>query len=481
MTDRPVILWLRQDLRLSDHPALCAAIATGRPVIPVYVLDEASPGRWAMGGASRWWLGTGLPRLAAALTRLGSRLVVRRGRAVDELCAVVEETAASGVYLSRSIEPWAALVEQRLRAALDAKGVATHRFAGCLLFEPEQVRSRIGGPFRVYTPFARSLEELGEPRLPLPRPRRIPAPGQWPMALPIEDLDLLPRRPDWAAGLRKSWTPGEEGATRRMREFLDGPIERYAEQRDRPDIAGTSRLSPHLHFGEISPAAVWHAAKDAGSKSNAVRAGAMKFRGELIWREFSHHLLHHFPELPEAPFRPEFSAFPWRTDAPALAAWQRGRTGYPIVDAGMRELWQTGYMHNRVRMIAASFLVKDLLLPWQAGACWFWDTLVDADLANNSASWQWVAGSGADAAPYFRIFNPVRQGIAFDPDGDYVRSWVPELGRLGVPHLHAPFAAPDSVLAEAGVILGETYPRPIVDHQVARRAALDAFARIKAG
>jgi deoxyribodipyrimidine photo-lyase len=481
VTDRPVILWFRQDLRLSDHPALCAAIATGRPVIPVYVLDDASPGRWAMGGASRWWLGMSLPRLALALAEAGSRLVIRRGPAVEELAAIARETQATGVYFSRSIEPWAARLEVRLKEALEAEGVETHRYAGCLLFEPERIRNRAGEPFRVYTPFARALEALGEPRAPQPRPVRMLAPARWPQGLAIEDLDLLPQHPDWAGGLRKAWTPGEAGAVRRLEAFVGGPIRRYAEQRDRPDVAGTSRLSPHLHFGEISAAAVWHATAGTRGESGPTGASVAKFRREIIWREFSYHLLHHFPDLPEAPFRPEFRGFPWRSDPAALAAWQRGRTGYPIVDAGMRELWHSGYMHNRVRMIAASFLVKDLLVPWQDGAAWFWDTLVDADLANNSASWQWVAGSGSDAAPFFRIFNPVKQGLEFDPQGDYVRAWVPELARLPIPHLHAPFAAPAEVLAAAGVTLGVAYPRPIVDHQSARQVALDAFARIKGG
>ncbi len=481
MTDRPVLLWLRQDLRLADHPALAAAVRTGRKVIPVYVLDDETPGRWAMGGASRWWLGMSLPRLDAALRGLGSRLVVRRGRFIEELVGLARETRAEAVYFSRSFEPWAARLEATLKQHLDEVGVTAHRFAGTLIVEPGEVTTQAGEPFRVYSPFARAVDALPALRDPVPAPARIPAPDTWPESVSIDALSLLPTRPDWAGGLRAAWTPGEEGASARLETFLDGPVVRYKDLRDRPDIEGTSRLSPHLHFGEISPATCWHEAARYLSSLGKLGEGAAKFRRELLWREFSYHLLHSNPDLPDTPFRPEFRAFPWKADGAALEAWQRGRTGYPIVDAGMRELWQTGYMHNRVRMIVASFLVKDLLVPWQDGEAWFWDTLVDADLANNAASWQWVAGCGADAAPYFRIFNPVKQGTTFDPDGTYVRRYVPELARLPAPHIHAPATAPAAVLEAAGVVLGETYPQPIVDHGMARRHALEAFARIKAG
>ena len=481
MTDRPVLLWFRQDLRLADHPALLAAVRSGQPVLPVYVLDDESAGAWAMGGASRWWLGTSLPRLASDLEALGSRLLVRRGRIVEEIVRLAVEVRASSVFFSRAFEPWAAQLEPRLKAALAAEGVETHRFAGTLLVEPEAVRTQAGEPFRVYSPFARAVDALGPMRRPAPRPDAIRPPSRWLSSLDVASLGLLPTRPDWAGGLREAWTPGEAGAAARLEAFAAGPIRRYKDLRDRPDQAGTSRLSPHLHFGEISPAQCWQAAARAEEADPKAAAGVAKFQRELLWREFSYHLLHQFPELPEAPFRPEFARFPWAPHQAALAAWQQGRTGYPIVDAGMRELWATGYMHNRVRMIAASFLVKDLLVPWQDGEAWFWDTLVDADLASNAASWQWVAGCGADAAPYFRIFNPVKQGLTFDPEGAYVRRYVPELARLPSAHVHAPFEAPAAVLAAAGVELGVTYPRPIVDHAVARRIALEAFARIKAG
>jgi deoxyribodipyrimidine photo-lyase len=377
------------------------------------------------------------------------------------------------------IEPWAAALDARLHATLAAEGVALKRFGGALLVEPEAVCNQAGEPFRVYSAFARAAMALPSPRAPLPAPSRLRGLRDAPVGLAVEDLDLLPRKPDWAGGLRSTWTPGEAGARQRLDTFLAGPIAAYKANRDRPDLPATSSLSPHLHFGEISPNACWHAASAVIAAGGEGEAGARKFVSELLWREFSAYLLHHWPDLPEAPFRPEFAAFPWARDAALLAAWQKGLTGYPIVDAGMRQLWQTGWMHNRVRMIVASFLVKDLLQPWQDGEAWFWDTLVDADLANNAASWQWVAGCGADAAPYFRVFNPVKQGNTFDPDGAYVRRFVPELARLPAEHIHAPFEAPEAVLAAAGVRLGESYPRPIVDHGAARRRALAAFEAIK--
>lgn len=479
MTDRPILVWLRQDLRLADHPALTAAMSSGQPVIPVYVLDDQTPGAWRMGGASRWWLGMSLPVLARSLAAIGSRLVVRRGATLAEILRLVEDTGAMAVYATRALEPWAVALEGQLKAKLEASDCAFRRFSGALLFEPEQVRTQSGDPFRVYSPFARAIDALAAPRRPLPAPERLRAPSVWPSSLANEDLALLPTRPDWAGGLSGSWQPGEAGARVRLTTFIEDAVGSYKTMRDRPDVAGTSRLSPYLHFGEISPNTCWYAAQQAADAGRASATGVAKFCRELLWREFSYHLLHQFPALPEAPFKADYAAFPWRADPSGLRAWQRGLTGYPIVDAGMRELWTTGYMHNRVRMVAASFLVKDLLVPWQEGAAWFWDTLVDADLANNSASWQWVAGCGADAAPYFRIFNSIKQGVTFDPEGAYVRTYVPELALLPTPHIHAPFEAPADVLAAAGVELGKTYPRPIVDHKAARGRALEALASIK--
>lgn len=479
MSKAPVIVWFRNDLRVADHPALSAAAATGAPVVALYVLDDVSAGRWVYGAASRWWLHGSLEALGRDVATLGGRLVLRRGAALEVVPALAAEIGAEAVYCSRAYEPWAAALERDLNARLEPRGVALRRFAGRLLHEPEAIRTQSGEPYRVYTPFWRAVLAAGQPRRPLPTPSRLAPLAKMPASERLADWRLTPSKPDWAGGLRAAWMPGEAGARRRLETFLDRHIARYHEQRDVPSIEATSRLSPHLAFGEISPASVWHAARALEAREPALARGVEVFLKELAWREFSAHLLFHFPELPERPFRAEFAEFPWRRDSKALAAWQRGQTGYPIVDAGMRELWATGYMHNRVRMVVASFLVKHLLIPWQEGEAWFWDTLVDADLANNAASWQWVAGSGADAAPYFRIFNPVTQGTKFDAEGRYVRRWVGELARLPDGVIHAPWEAPQEVLAAAGVRLGETYPAPIVDHKAARERALDGYDVVK--
>lgn len=480
MSGKPVVVWFRQDLRVGDHPALSAAVASGAPVLPVYVLDDTAPGAWRLGGASRWWLAQSLRRLQATLGQLGSRLIVRSGPAGTVIPDLAREVGAGAVHVSRMIEPWAQSLDGDVRAACETAGIAFRRYGGSLLFEPEAVRNQAGEAYRVYSAFARAALANEPPRYPLAAPGRLVAPSVWPDGLGVADLRLEPTRPDWASGLRETWQPGEASARKRLSTFLDGAIARYHLDRDRPDLAGTSRLGAHLHFGEISPNQCWHGSllRDAVGETHA--AGAKKFRAELLWREFSAHLLQHHPDLPSEPLRREFKAFPWREDRQLLRAWQRGRTGYPIVDAGMRELWLTGTMHNRVRMIAASFLIKHLLIPWQRGEAWFWDTLVDADLANNAASWQWVAGSGADAAPYFRIFNPVRQSQTFDPEGRYVHAFVPELRGLPPPHVHAPWMAPVGILSGAGVVLGETYPHPVIDHRLARERALAAFASLKA-
>ncbi len=474
-----VIHWFRQDLRLEDNPALTAAVASGASVIPLYILDDETPGQWRPGGAGRWWLHHSLAALDAGLRERGSRLVLRRGVAAGVLPQLVAETGASAVTFTRAYEPCNAALESGIERALDKDGITVRRFGGNLLFEPEAILTGSGGPFKVFTPFYKACLAGPPPKAPVPAPETIPAPGTFPPGDCLEDWDLLPTRPDWAGGLRESWVPGEVGAAGRLDRFLDEAVVRYGTDRDRPDRMGTSRLSPHLHFGEIGPRTVWHRVSLFADADGAAASGAQAFLRELVWREFSHHLLHHWPEFPEAPFRADFARFPWREDPEGLRAWQRGRTGYPIVDAGMRELWETGWMHNRVRMIAASFLVKDLLVPWQDGEAWFWDTLVDADLANNAAGWQWVAGCGADAAPYFRIFNPVLQGEKFDPDGRYVKRWVPELAGLSAKFMHRPWEAPPEVLEAASVVLGGTYPAPIVDHGMARRRALDALASLK--
>lgn len=474
----PVIHWFRRDLRLTDNAALTAA-ANGAPVIPLYVLDDETSAFRPPGAAARWWLHNSLLSLAGDLGRRGSALVLRCGKAVDEVARLAEETGARAVHFTRGHAPGDAETERRLGEALAARGVDCRCFAGGLLVEPEMVRTRNGDPFRVFTPFYRACRGL-RIEVPLPPPSRLTVPAAWPVSQRLEDWDLLPARPDWSGGLRETWEVGESAAQRRLDAFVDETLAGYAVQRDRPAVAGTSRLSPHLGFGEIGPRTCWHrVALAAEVGGQGLGAGAETFLRELAWRDFSYHLLHSRPDLATEPFRSEFSGFPWREDAAALAAWQGGRTGYPIVDAGMRELWRTGWMHNRVRMIAASFLVKDLLLPWQAGEAWFWHTLVDADPASNPANWQWVAGCGADAAPYFRIFNPTLQGEKFDPDGCYVKRWLPELAGLPATFVHRPWEAPAAVLAEAGVRLGDTYPHPLVDHAVARRRALAALAQMR--
>ncbi|WP_088343529.1 MULTISPECIES: deoxyribodipyrimidine photo-lyase [Rhodomicrobium] len=481
MAPRPILLWFRRDLRLSDNAALEAAAASGAPVIPVYVLDDESAGDWAIGGAGRWWLAGSLRALGADLQARGSRLILMRGETLKVLSALAKATSAEAVYFTRGYEPWARRLETALHARLKAEQVACRRFGGHLLLEPEAVANKAGEPFKVFTPFHRACAAMEPPPAPLSAPKMLAAPARWPMSDTLEDWALEPRRPDWAGGMRAFWTPGEAGARRRLDEFIENALADYAEARNRPDIDGSSRLSPHLSFGEINPRQVWHAVEHAAAMTPARQRGAAAYTRELYWREFSYHLLFHYPDLPEKPFRPEFAALPWKPDAASLAAWQRGRTGYPFVDAGLRQLWSIGWMHNRVRMAVASLLTKHLLIPWREGEAWFWDTLVDADLANNAMNWQWVAGSGADAAPYFRIFNPMLQGRKFDPDGDYVRRWVPELAAMPAELIHAPWEASNAVLKAAGVTLGSTYPLPIVTHEAGRRQALEAYETIKAG
>ena len=466
----PLIVLFRSDLRLADHPALAMAARSGRPVIPVFVLDEGN--RHAMpGAASCWWLHHSLERLAAALATVGSRLILRRGNAARVLPDLVRETGAGGIMASRSHEPRQRAVERLVAES----GVGLKLFPGNHLFEPGTVLTQTGAPYRVFTPFHRACLDAPAPDAPVAAPAALAAPGHWPASDTLADWGLLPAAPDWAGGLRESWTPGEAGAAHRLEAFLDRTAAGYADARDIPAGDGTSRLSPHLHFGEVSARQVWHAAihhPDAGG------AGIAAFLREVMWREFSCHLLHHFPEMTHRPLRREFESFPWEHDDESLRAWQRGETGYPIVDAGMRQLSRTGWMHNRVRMIAASFLVKDLRLDWRLGAAWFLDTLVDADAANNSSGWQWVAGCGTDAAPYFRVFNPALQARKFDPEGRYVRRWIPELGNVPDPYVAEPWTMTPARRETMGLRLGQSYPDRIVDHVEARKRALAAFGRM---
>lgn len=480
MQERPVVVWFRNDLRLADHRALSAAVATGAPLIFVYILDDETPAQWKMGAASRWWLDKSLIALAADLEARGATLTLRRGATSEELPKLVADCKASAVYFSRAYEPYAVALEESLKATFDASGVAFKRYGGSLLREPEEVRTKTGDVYKVYTPFWKALSADFSPPKPLHAPKQLLPYKPAPKSARLSSWGLHPSKPDWSKGFSDEWHPGESGAHIRLKTFLKSALKSYTEDRNRPDRPGTSRLSPHLHFGEITPGQCWTAAVHAADATSGADKGRETFLKEIVWREFSNTLLFYWPDLPEQPFRKDFLAFPWRPDAAHLKAWQRGQTGYPIVDAGMRELWHTGYMHNRVRMIVASFLIKHLLVPWQEGEAWFWDTLVDADLANNAASWQWVAGSGADAAPYFRIFNPITQGLKFDPEGVYTRRWVPELAKLPDDVLHAPWDAAAAVLAASGVTLGKTYPLPIVDHGAARARALAAYDDVKA-
>jgi deoxyribodipyrimidine photo-lyase len=475
-----VIVWFRDDLRLSDHPALHAASKTAAPVICLYVLDEASrtPYARALGGAARWWLAQSLKALQASLRSIGGTLVLRRGPAAKIVTELVRETRAGSVFWNEIAQAPHQAIADDIAARLTDMGVVARSFPGDLLARPSDIRNKEGRGLKVFTPFWRRIQALGDPPAPRPAPGSLrPIDGL--ASEPLESWRLEPRHPDWAAGLRKTWTPGEAAAQERLRRFLTGGVKAYAGDRDRPDRVGTSGLSPHLRFGEISPRQVWHAARFAAAEHPVLAIDIDKFLSELGWREFCRHLLFDAPDLAERNWQGTFDAFPWRQDEEALAAWQRGRTGFPIVDAGMRELWHSGVMHNRVRMVAASFLVKHLLIDWREGERWFWDTLVDADAGSNPANWQWIAGPGADAAPYFRVFNPVLQGEKFDPDGAYVRRWVPELARLPAPLIHRPWTATPLELASADVELGRIYPEPIIDHKVARARALAAYARLR--
>lgn len=481
------LVWLRLDFRLTDNPALQAAIARGLPVLPVFVWSPKEEAPWAPGGASNWWLHRSLLAIQESLQSCGSRLLLRQGPTQRALEQLVQETGATAIYWNRRYEPAVRRRDEQLAARFQAAGLEVKTFNAALLHEPPTIQNKSGNPFQVFTPFWRHCRSLPDPPSPLPAPDRIPAPAHWPASVPLAQFQLEPV-PDWAGGLRASWQPGELGATRQLESFLKKAVVGYDESRNRPDLPGTSRLSPYLHFGEISPRQVCHALKarfestgERSAKGNSTGYSwrESQFLTEVGWREFAHHLLYHFPHTDEQPLRPEFARMRWRDDAAWRTAWRRGQTGYPIVDAAMRELWSIGWMHNRARMIVASFLVKDLRLSWQEGSRWFWDTLVDADLAQNSLGWQWTAGCGADAAPYFRIFNPISQGQKFDPNGDYVRHWVPELAKLPADWIHQPHLAPPEILARAGVKLGKDYPEPLVSHAIARVEALAAYAKLK--
>ncbi|MDG1890120.1 MAG: deoxyribodipyrimidine photo-lyase [Verrucomicrobiota bacterium] len=478
-TSGPIILWFRRDLRLADHPALTAALQKGAPVLPLYIHPaEEDPGA---GAASRWWLHHSLSALDARLKAVGARLILRRGKPLQVLLALCREYKVGSIHVSRCYDPSTEKADRFLEGQLRHQGVLWQSHRGTLLQEPSSFFNKSGKPFQVFTPFWRALSHEEAPPAPLPAPRRWPWPSPCPTGETLDSCGLLPSVP-WDQGFQEAWQPGEAGAQARLSAFLDTDREVYPLQRDLPGSKGTSRLSPHLHFGEITPGQIYHATRNQLSMGSSTAKSPMgdAFVRQLVWREFAHHLLFHFPETLREPLRPAFKAFPWREDRGLLRAWQEGRTGYPIVDAGMRELWATGWMHNRVRMIVGSFLVKHLLLHWRHGAEWFWDTLVDADLANNTLGWQWIAGCGADAAPYFRIFNPMTQSEKFDTKGRYLRRWVPEIARLPDADLHAPWKARPETLDRANIRLGKTYPQPVVNHMIARETAMDAYHRMKA-
>ncbi len=469
----PIIVWFRQDLRLKDNPALLAAHESGKPIIPIYILDDVNSDEWKMGGASRWWLHQSLSGLNESL---GGSLIFEIGDPKSILSAFAHKTGASKLYWNRCYEPWRIQRDKTIKKNLNHDTLEVKSFNGALLFEPHKVLKKDETPYRVFTPFYKKgcLARADEPRMPELEPARLNLRSY--KQLSLDDLKLMPDIA-WHENMQKEWQPGEDGAQACLKVFLENGLKGYKEGRNFPVRQNVSRLSPYLHFGEISPNEVWYAAKSTMIAERCENDGEC-FLNEMGWREFSNMLLYHFPGMPRNNLQKKFDAFPWREDAVALKAWQRGQTGYPIVDAGMRELWQTGYMHNRVRMIVGSFLVKNLLLHWHHGEDWFWDTLVDADLANNAASWQWIAGCGADAAPYFRIFNPVTQGQKFDGTGEYVRRHIPELAKMPDKFLHNPSDAPDNVLEYAGVKLGHDYPKPIVDLKVSRERALMAFKQL---
>jgi len=451
----PAIVWLRRDLRLADQRAFLAAAAVG-PVIPVYVLDDETPRHHRMGGASRWWLHHSLASLDGDLRKRGSRLILRRGRCEDELAAVAEEAGAGEVHCLAHQEPWWRNAEKAV-----AKRLTLHCHDGNYLAPPGAVRTGSGGLFKIYTPFWRALSTHMPPPEPLPAPKKLTAPATWPRSDRLESWKLLPTKPDWAAGFRVEWSPGEAGAQERLADFTDR-ASRYDEQRNLPSMEGTSRLSPHLHFGEISPAACWHAAMDKGGSVGT-------FLGELGWRDYAQNVILQYPEYATRNAREAFDALKWRSGPEAesdLAAWQEGRTGYPVVDAGMRQLWCTGWMHNRVRMIAASFLIKHLLIDWRRGEEWFWDTLVDADYASNAVNWQWTAGTGVDSNMFVRIMAPLAQSEKFD-SAAYIRKWVPELAHLSDATIHDPSVLPRG------------YPPKIIGHREARERALAAYAEMQ--
>lgn len=470
----PTVIWFRQDLRVQDNLALYQAIQRNEPIIPLYILEDEMEKNWKMGEATFWWLHHSLKALKNQLKDLGLDLVIRKGKPIDILKELIQESKATHLFWNRCYEPDAIRRDSKIKSELKALSIHVESFNGSLLFEPWDISNKQNKPFQVFTPFWKTCIQ-NQIRKPIRIDEKKYQSFQIQSSVAIEDLNLLPKI-NWDTGFKAYWKPGASNAMKNLEFFIEHDILNYKETRDRPDIDGVSHLSPALHFGELSPNQIWDKVL---AKYRGDEEGVECFLRQLGWREFAHHLLYHFPKTENEPLRKEFIQFPWKNEPNQLKAWQKGMTGYPLVDAGMRQLWATGWMHNRVRMVVGSFLVKDLLISWIEGAKWFFDTLVDADLANNTLGWQWVSGCGADAAPYFRIFNPTTQGEKFDPDGAYIRKWVPELKNMPTNWIHKPHLAPKDVLDMAGIVLGKDYPKPIVEHDKARDLALNALKEMK--
>jgi len=471
----PTLLWFRKDLRLTDNSALAEAIAVGAPIIPVFISSPQEAGAWPLGGASKWWLHHALASLSDSLKAHGGRLILREGESLKTLRSLIQETGATRVFWNRRYEPPLRELDASIKRTLRQEGVEVESFNSSLLNEPHTASTGEGKPYKVYTPYWKKVKDREWTPLAEPVLTALRFPRTFPSSESLDAWKLLPKIP-WDAAFYEHWDVSEAGAMTRLDSFLESSVNEYAMARDRPDFDGTSCLSPYLHWGQIGPRQIAHKLK---ASCDLTQKGPLTYLKELYWREFAYNVLYHFPNTPDEPLRSEYASFPWEHDSEVLKAWQTGHTGYPIVDAGMRQLWQTGWMHNRVRMIVSSLLVKHLLHNWHEGAKWFWDTLVDADLASNTLGWQWSGGCGADAAPYFRVFNPIIQGQKFDPDGDYVRRYVPELKKMPNTFIHTPWEAPDNILEYAGVVLDEDYPKPIIEHKAGRERALSALAEFK--
>ena len=470
MENIKAIHWFRQDLRISDNPALFEA-SKHAEVLPIYILDDQNSGEFSMGEASRFWLHNSLDDL---YKNLNQNLSLYKGDPLETLLDIINRFKIDEVYWNRCYEPWRIKRDTQIKSKLESKGVLVKTFNGSLLWEPWTIKKDDGSPYKVFTPFYRKgCLNSKEPRIPLPNADISNYLSDKNHSLELSELSLIPSV-RWDIPMHSFWNIGEAGAYKRLSDFINKGIQHYKEGRNFPSKPFVSRISPHIHFGELSPNQAWYLAKNQGSNKNIDH-----FLSELGWREFSYSQLYFNPDLPRKNLQTKFDQFPWENNLDHLIAWQKGKTGVPMVDAGMRELWQTGSMHNRVRMIVGSFLVKNLLLNWHHGERWFWNCLVDADLASNSASWQWVAGCGADAAPYFRIFNPVTQGEKFDPDGEYIKKYIPELSNLPNKYLYSPWEAPNEVLTEANIVLDKDYPKPIVELKASRERALDAFKSLK--